>query len=137
MIYCDNDINIDFLIPIKNYLSIKNIELVFVDSKEMQEINKNTRGFDKTTDVLSFPYENDFNEESLLGSIVINTDLAKQVANDLGHSFEDEVKLLFIHAMLHILGYDHEIDNGQMREKEKELVNMFNLPKSLIIRTLG
>lgn len=136
MIYCEQDLNIDFLLPIKNHLTDKNIELVFVDDDSMQEINLNTRGYDKTTDVLSFPYENDFNAESLLGSIVINTDMAKKISSELGHSFEDEIKLLFIHAMLHILGYDHECDNGEMREEEAKLMKIFNLPKSLITRTL-
>ncbi|MGJ9366302.1 rRNA maturation RNase YbeY, partial [Campylobacter jejuni] len=54
----------------------------------------------------------------------------------LGHSYEEEISLLFIHAMLHLLGFDHENDNGEMREKEKELIEHFNLPKSLIVRTL-
>lgn len=101
----------------------------------MQEINLKQRKQDKTTDVLSFPLEN-IHENLPLGSIVINVDLAKQKAKDLGHTYEEELSLLFIHAMLHLLGFDHERDNGQMREKEKELIEYFKLPKSLIIRTL-
>lgn len=67
---------------------------------------------------------------------MINVDLAKQKAKELGHSYEEEISLLFIHAMLHLLDFDHENDNGEMREKEKELIEHFNLPKSLIVRTL-
>lgn len=116
------------------FLSSKDVELVFVESKEMQEINLEQRKQDKTTDVLSFHLK--ISMSLPLGSVVINIDLAKQKAKELGHSFEEEVSLLFIHAMLHLLGFDHEVDNGEMREKEKELIEHFNLPKSLIIRTL-
>ncbi|EPD3973311.1 rRNA maturation RNase YbeY [Campylobacter coli] len=130
-----SDEKCEFLEPIASFLSSKDVELVFVESKEMQEINLEQRKQDKITDVLSFPLEN-IDESLPLGSVVINIDLAKQKAKELGHSFEEEVSLLFIHAMLHLLGFDHEVDNGEMREKEKELIEHFNLPKSLIIRTL-
>lgn len=126
----------DFLEEIASFLSPKDVELVFVDNESMQKINFDQRKQDKTTDVLSFPLEN-IDKNVPLGSIVINTDLAKQKAKDLGHSYEEEVSLLFIHAMLHLLGFDHETDKGEMRQKEKELIEYFNLPKSLIIRTLG
>ena len=69
-----------------------------------------------------------------LGSIVISIDTAKKEAEEFGHSIEDEIKLLFIHGLLHLLGYDHEIDNGEMRAKEAEIIEKFNLPKSLIVR---
>ncbi|BDL81859.1 rRNA maturation RNase YbeY [Campylobacter jejuni] len=130
-----SDEKCDFLESIASFLSPKDVELVFVDSKEMQEINLEQRKQDKTTDVLSFPLEN-IDESLPLGSVVINVDLAKEKAKELGHSYEKEISLLFIHAMLHLLGFDHENDNGEMREKEKELIEHFNLPKSLIVRTL-
>ncbi|AXP09142.1 rRNA maturation RNase YbeY [Campylobacter hepaticus] len=130
-----SDEKCDFLEDIACFLSPKDVELLFVDDKTMQEINLKQRKQDKTTDVLSFPLEN-IHENLPLGSIVINVDLAKQKAKDLGHTYEEELSLLFIHAMLHLLGFDHERDNGQMREKEKELIEYFKLPKSLIIRTL-
>ncbi|ECL6402641.1 rRNA maturation RNase YbeY [Campylobacter jejuni] len=131
-----SDEKCDFLESIASFLSPKDVELVFVDSKEMQEINLEQRKQDKTTDVLSFPLEN-IDESLPLGSVVINVDLAKEKAKELGHSYKEEISLLFIHAMLHLLGFDHENDNGEMREKEKELIEYFNLPKSLIVRTLG
>ena len=112
------------------------LELVFVRSDEMQQINKNTRNIDKTTDVLSFPLEIQSGfENALLGSIVINLDLVSLKATEFGHSDNDEIALLFIHGLLHILGFDHETDSGQMRQKECEMINKFNLPKSLIVRT--
>ncbi|MBZ7985417.1 rRNA maturation RNase YbeY [Campylobacter sp. Cr9] len=136
MILYDNLEEITYLEKLANRLSSKDIELVLTNNDEMQEINKNTRNIDKTTDVLSFPHDNTFLDTNFLGSLVINMQLAQEKANELGHSLEDEVSLLFIHGMLHLLGYDHEVDNGEMRELEIKLINEFNLPNSLIVRTL-
>ena len=118
-------------------LSDDAVELVFVRSEEMREINKNERGIDKTTDVLSFPLENvPFGGEiKLIGSVVINLDLIEQKSLEFSHSNDDEIALLFTHGLLHILGFDHESDNGEMREKECEIIEKFKLPKSLIVRT--
>jgi probable rRNA maturation factor len=118
---------------IKNSLTDKEVELIFVNSKDMREFNLNFRQIDKTTDVLSFPL--DFMDGLPLGSLVINIELAKQKALELKHSLDDEISLMFIHGLLHLLGYDHEKDSGQMREKEKELIQQFCLPKSLIVRS--
>ncbi|MDA3048192.1 rRNA maturation RNase YbeY [Campylobacter sp. JMF_08 NE1] len=118
-------------------LSAGAVELVFVRSEEMREINKSARGVDKTTDVLSFPLEivPGGANTAPIGSVVINLDLVEQKALEFSHSNNDEIALLFTHGLLHILGFDHEIDNGQMREKECEIIAKFNLPKSLIVRT--
>ena len=121
---------------IANNETQKDIELVLVDAKTIREINKEFRGKDVSTDVLSFPLDEEMPYVPL-GSIMINVELATQKAKELGHSFQDEVSLLFIHGLLHILGYDHEVDNGGMRTKEEELILKYNLPKSLIIRTEG
>nr|WP_315084276.1 rRNA maturation RNase YbeY [uncultured Campylobacter sp.] len=181
------------------------VELIFVRGKEMRQLNAQTRGIDKTTDVLSFPldpaafagFAGDLSEENsahenngakilnaansasentsaansasknfntinsensegesssdknlknenfdggnfapaLLGSVVINLDLVELKAAQLGHGRDDETALLFTHGMLHVLGYDHESDDGQMRAKECEIIEKFRLPKSLIVRT--
>ncbi len=71
----------------------------------------------------------------LLGSVVINLDLVELKAAQLGHGRDDETALLFTHGLLHVLGYDHESDDGQMRAKECEIIEKFRLPKSLIVRT--
>jgi len=126
------EFDIDFLQEIYESLTDKDIELVLTTDKEIQELNKIYRNKDKPTDVLSFPLEE--MPGMPLGSIIISVDTAKRVANELGHSIEDEIKLLFIHGLLHLLGYDHETDNGEMREKEAEIIKKFNLPESLIIR---
>ena len=183
------------------------VELIFVRGEEMRQLNAQTRGIDKTTDVLSFPLDpaafagfgEDFSEENsanensgdknpyaansasentgaansasknsntinsensegespndknlknenfdggnfipaLLGSVVINLDLVELKAAQLGHGRDDETALLFTHGLLHVLGYDHESDDGQMRAKECEIIEKFRLPKSLIVRTEG
>lgn len=136
MILYDNLEEIRYLEPILDKLSSKDVELVFVDNIQMRDINKSTRNFDKTTDVLSFPHNNTFLNTDFLGSVVINVDMAREKSIELNHSLENEISLLFIHAILHLLGYDHEIDSGIMREKEIELIEYFNLPQSLIVRTL-
>jgi len=136
MIDFENRTNFDFdvkeLEEIYNYLTNKDIELILTTDEEIKKLNKEYRNKDKATDVLSFPLENILGMP--LGSIIISIDTAKKGAEEFGHSIEDEIKLLFIHGLLHLLGYDHEVDNGEMREKEKEVIEKFDLPKSLIIR---
>lgn len=122
-----------FLNKIANTLTNKEIELIVTTDSEIKKINNEYRNIDKSTDVLSFPYED--MPMSLLGSIVISANHVEQKAKELNHSSDNELSLLFIHGMLHLLGYDHEIDAGEMREKETELIQKFNLPKSLIVRT--
>ncbi|WP_373070946.1 rRNA maturation RNase YbeY [Sulfurimonas sp.] len=129
------NIDEDFLSQIASSMTDKHIELIITNDIEIQEINKQYRGIDKSTDVLSFPYEE--MPMALLGSIVISDSHVIDKAKELGHSEDDELALLFIHGLLHLLGYDHEVDNGEMRLKEEELINQFNLPQSLIIRTQG
>lgn len=129
----DFKIDISLVEAIAFSLTKKEIELIFTSNEEIREINLNTRGKDKATDVLSFPYDEMPNVP--LGSIVISSNFVDEKSKLFHHSFESEFALLFIHGILHLLGYDHEIDNGEHRKKEEELINKFNLPKSLIIRT--
>jgi len=128
----DFEFDVNELKEIYEYLTDKDIELILTTDEEIKKLNKEYRNKDKATDVLSFPLENI--PAMPLGSIVISVDTAKRGAEEFGHSVNNEIKLLFIHGLLHLLGYDHEIDNGEMREKEKEIIEKFNLPKSLIIR---
>ena len=129
------DINIDisFLETITKELTSKDIELILTNNEEIQILNKEHRNIDKATDVLSFPLEFDM-QNMPLGSIVISKDFVEEKVKEYSHSFEDELKLLFIHGLLHLLGYDHEVDNGEHREKERLIIEKYNLPKSLIIR---
>lgn len=138
MIELDNrtDKNYDFarLEQIADSLCEQEIELILTDNDEIAQINREFRSMDKPTDVLSFP--SDPFPGAPLGSIVISVDKVESVAQEMGHTPDDEIALLFIHGMLHLLGMDHEIDSGEMRQREAELVAQFNLPKSLIVRTL-
>lgn len=143
MIDLDNQstltVNLEALEKLAQTLSDKEVELIITDDKTMQELNKEYRGKDNVTDVLSFPLEDPFTEQSIfgmpLGSIVIAESFVKKKAEIFGHSIQDELSLLFIHGMLHLLGFDHESDDGEMRAREKELIMQFDLPKSLIVRT--
>ncbi len=128
-------INTSFIQSIADTLTDKEIELIITTNNEIQQINKEYRNIDKPTDVLSFPYKD--MPMTPLGSIVISQDFVVTKAQELGHSQENEFTLLFIHGLLHLLGYDHEIDSGQMREEEERLIYEFKLPKSLIVRTQG
>lgn len=129
----------DMLVPVNelekiaNSLTTKEVELLITDNSEIQKINLEYRQIDNATDVLSFPFED--MPMGPLGSIIISYDYVKKLSEELGHTQKDELCLLFIHGLLHLLGYDHEVDSGEMREKEEEIIQSFNLPKSLIIRT--
>ena len=139
MIELDNrtslEVNETFLNSIAKSISDKEIELIITSNEEIQDINKEHRAIDKSTDVLSFPYED--MPMSPLGSIVISSEYVELKALELGHTAADELALLFIHGLLHLIGFDHEVDNGEMREEEEKLIKKFNLPKSLIVRTQG
>jgi len=125
-------LSLELVQKIASSLSSKDIELLVVDEATMRDINKQTRNIDKSTDVLSFPLEDV--PMSPLGSIVISSHHITTKADELKHSYNDEFTLLFIHGILHLLGYDHEVDEGQMRAKEEELIKLHNLPDSLIVR---
>ena len=139
MIELDNrttlTIDISLLQSMSDTLTNKEIELIITSNSEIQSINSECRNINKPTDVLSFPYEE--MPMSPLGSIVISENFVKEKASELGHTVSDELALLFIHGLLHLLGYDHEVDSGEMREKEKNIIELFSLPKSLIVRNQG
>jgi probable rRNA maturation factor len=119
------EVNINKLENILKNLTEQEIEL-------LQEINHEFRQINKPTDVLSFPYES--MPGAPLGSIAISIDFVKEKAKEYGHNVEDEFLLLFIHGLLHLLGFDHEVDSGEHRQKEEELIKKYNLPNSLIVR---
>jgi probable rRNA maturation factor len=128
----DFDIDLDFLENIAKSITSKDIELIVCHNDYIQNINLEFRQKDTPTDVLSFPYED--MPMMPLGSIVISIDFVEDKATLYNHTPKEEFALLFIHGLLHLIGFDHEIDNGEHREKEKELIEIFNLPNSLIVR---
>lgn len=111
------------------------ISVTFVDLDEIHELNKQYRGVDKPTDVLSFPQFDDLEEEIpevceiCLGDVVICEQKAREQAKEFGHSFERELVYLFTHSVLHLLGYDHmeEDEKKAMRAREEEIMKQIGL----------
>jgi len=101
----------------------KYVAVAFVSDHRMIELNKLFRQKDSTTDVLSFPHEPDeFDpDESNMGDIVISTEQAARQADENGLNIEIEIKQLILHGLLHLCGYDHETDSGEMNRRELEL----------------
>lgn len=111
------------------------INVLITTSARMKSLNRNFRGKEKPTDVLSFPAEpNTANQ--FAGEIAISAEIATKNARTLGHSPAEEVKILVLHGILHLRGYDHERDNGQMERREKQLREKLHLPSGLIERTI-
>lgn len=105
------------------------VSLSIVDKEAIHRLNKDYRNVDRETDVLSFPldeegFDNEGNPLLLLGDIVICLDVAKEQAEDFGHSLEREMMYLICHSTLHLLGFDHieEDEKREMRSKEKEVM---------------
>lgn len=124
------------------------IELLFVSADEIRQLNRDTRGIDKVTDVLSYPtldgikgqaltkraHPFDIDEQGnlLLGSIVICKDRAAEQAEEYGHSYERELHYLFVHGVMHCLGYDHMTDEEQaeMRVQEELVLGKIGITRN-------
>ena len=145
-VYCENDyINGELLAEsvftvLKQKVKLR-AEIRFCEPEEIRELNKEQRGKDAVTDVLSFPstditageivkkknYPFDIDPENggiFLGSIIICVERAKEQAEEYGHSLKRELYYLAVHGMLHLFGYDHEVeeDKALMREREEEIL---------------
>ena len=122
-------------------------EVVFVSPEEIQSLNSSTRGIDKVTDVLSYPtldgirgkiinpkdypLELDDDGNLFIGSIAVCEQRAKEQAEEYGHSLTREITYLICHGLLHLLGYDHEIDSDktQMRALEEEIMTLIKITR--------
>jgi len=119
------DLN-DFIAVVSTHIDEavgKSFSIAFINDARMKQLNSTFRGKDGTTDVLSFPFEAqpfepDSNE---LGDIVISAEQAQKQAAENGLSLEGEIKQLILHGVLHLCGYDHETDSGEMNARELEL----------------
>ena len=142
---------IDYALKDEQVLIPYEVSVIYVDNESIREINEETRGIDKATDVLSFPmldYDHgkvfkdcyvgyefsqiDLNEGNLvLGDIVLSLERAKEQSEDFGHSFQREVCYLIIHSILHLLGYDHmeEDEKKVMRAREEEILSEFEITR--------
>lgn len=115
------------------------VEVVIIDSDEMQSLNKETRNIDKVTDVLSFPMYNsktdicpDESGTAFLGSVVICRERAELQAKEYGHSVTREAAFLTAHSILHLLGYDHELgkaEESEMFEKQKSILDSMGITR--------
>ncbi|MEQ1896257.1 MAG: rRNA maturation RNase YbeY [Vicinamibacterales bacterium] len=104
--------------------------VALVSDARIRGLNRQYRGVDKTTDVLSFP-----SGDAFLGDIVIATGVARRQAEAAGHALSTELKVLALHGLLHLLGYDHETDGGEMARLEQRLRRRHGLPAGLIERS--
>jgi len=96
--------------------------IAFVSSRRMRQLNKRYRGIDRSTDVLSFPNGGDLvDDKSSLGDIAIAVDEAEKQARQNGLEFEQEIAQLILHGLLHLCGYDHDTDRGEMNRLELRL----------------
>ena len=104
---------------------ITEVSIAFIDDDAMKELNQKFRRKSKTTDVLTFPADDSYNEPFAtgrpLGDIVISVDQARRQAVDEKHSLSTEIRYLVVHGVLHALGYDHETDHGEMNALEIEV----------------
>ena len=99
--------------------------IAFVSDKRIRELNRQFRGIDKATDVLSFPADGP--DESNLGDIAISAETAATQGKENGLSFDGEIAQLILHGLLHLSGYDHETDSGEMNRLELRLRRKLNI----------
>ena len=118
---------------------ITEMSLSFVNKEEIQEINRDYRGKDVPTDVISFALNDEVESEisiigledeiNSIGDVIICVDIAKEQAEDYNHSFDREIGFLAVHGFLHLLGYDHMTpeDEKEMFEKQEKILEEFGL----------
>ncbi len=117
------------------------ISILLTDDVRIRQLNREFRHKDKATDVLSFPaadlgMEDAPAHDRHIGDLAISLETASRQALAFAHPLELEVKILLLHGLLHLAGFDHESDTGQMARKENRLRKELELPSSLIQRTV-
>lgn len=105
--------------------------MALVRDARVRALNRRYRRKDAPTDVLSFPAE----EKGQLGDVVIAAGVARRQAREAGHSLQTEIRVLALHGLLHLLGYDHEHDEGRMARLERRLRRKGGLREGLIERS--
>lgn len=109
------------------------VAVLITTNEEIRELNRSFRRKDKPTDVLSFPSD----ARGMAGDIAISAEIAAENGEAMGHGLATELKILILHGMLHLGGYDHESDTGEMAEFEAKLREKLELPHGLIERASG
>ncbi len=112
------------------------MNVLVTSSRELRVLNRRFRGKDKSTDVLSFssPTLGRGRAKLMVGDVAISADIARENAARLEHSAAQEIKILALHGILHLAGFDHEHDNGEMAVKERRLRRQLKLEAGLIER---
>lgn len=113
------------------------VNVLVTNSHELRSLNLRFRGKDRPTDVLSFPEPriNLPKAKQPAGELAVSAEIARDNAKRLGHSVATEIKILTLHGILHLAGFDHERDNGEMADKERRLRLQLKLETGLIERT--
>ena len=127
-----------FVLRARRMVHLRDPVIVLVtNSAELRSLNQRFRGADKATDVLSFPVSPEVSRQAkrVAGEVAVSADIARENARRFGHSVADEVKILVLHGILHLAGFDHEHDNGTMARKENQLRLRLKLEGGLIERT--
>ncbi|MFY9977966.1 MAG: rRNA maturation RNase YbeY [Candidatus Sulfotelmatobacter sp.] len=127
-----------FVLRVRKLIRMREMVNVLVtSSSQVRSLNHRFRGSDKATDVLSFPalHVQKSLPKQLAGDVVISADIARDNAKRLGHPLENEVRILVLHGILHLAGFDHERDGGEMSRKESRLRRQLKLEAALIERT--
>jgi probable rRNA maturation factor len=109
------------------------VSVLVTSSRELQGLNRRFRGKNKPTDVLSFPAMPGL-KRGFAGDVAISAEIAARNARRLGHTVAEEIRILTLHALLHLAGYDHELDDGEMEREEAGLRKALGLPVGLIER---
>ena len=112
------------------------VDVLLAGDRTLRRLNREFRGKDKATDVLSFPAAAEVAGE-YAGDLAISLDTARKQAEEHGHALRDEVRVLLLHGLLHLNGMDHETDRGEMAAREAELRARLRLPSGLIARVEG
>lgn len=112
------------------------VSVLITGDAAIRKLNRQFRKKDKATDVLSFPsgIESGTAPNPIAGDLAISLETAWRQAAEQGHPLETELRILLLHGLLHLAGYDHEADDGQMRRRERRLRREFGLPQGLIER---
>jgi probable rRNA maturation factor len=108
------------------------VDVLLADDAMLKRLNRDFRGKNKATDVLSFPAAED--DRQMAGDLAISLETAAKQASAYGHGLRDEVRILLLHGLLHLSGMDHEADNGEMAAREAALRHELRLPTTLIER---
>ncbi|MBV8629491.1 MAG: rRNA maturation RNase YbeY [Silvibacterium sp.] len=110
------------------------VSVLLTGDEEIRRLNREFRQKDKATDVLSFPAAQVNGHGELAGDLAISVETAARQAEQRGHPLETELKVLLLHGVLHLAGWDHETDSGEMLQKEEALRVELGLDEGLILR---